>query len=172
MKNRYKFKKGFSLIETIISISILLILLAVVINTILLIGKAYSSVKISNDINNSATSILERLTREIRWSVEADLVNSVFDSDSSILVLNTLDGEGNEIDTRFYIDENNLVIDQDLLGANVLNSNDIIIDRFFIKFIDLGVSKMIKIEINLRGQRGDKIKTETFYNSVIMRESY
>lgn len=170
----YKLKtnSGFSLIEMLIYVATLVLVLLIIINTTLLMAKAYSGMKISYDINNSAVNIMERVAREIRWSEDVNLAQSVFNLDAGILSLNSLDDLGGIVEKRFFIEGENLMFREAMEEANPLNINGIKVNRFFLTRVDLVRSKMIKIELELEGQLKDKIKTETFYNSIIMRESY
>lgn len=164
-------KSGFSLLEMIIYISILTIVLAIVINLTLLMTKSYSSMKVSHNINNSALSIMERLTREIRWSDNID-ENSVFGSDSSFLILNTLNDSQESLEKRFYIEDGDFIIEQSLSDKNILNGDSVSVSKFLLTEIITPVSKMIKIELTLNSEWKGKSKSETFYNSIVLRESY
>ncbi|MFC1623665.1 prepilin-type N-terminal cleavage/methylation domain-containing protein [Patescibacteria group bacterium] len=165
-------KNGFSFLEMIIYITILTIVLSLVINLTLLMTKSYSNIKVSHNINNSAISIMERLTREIRWSDSVNEGSSVFGSDLGILVLNTIDESEEIVETRFYEEGGDFKIKQGIADANVLNDDNVSINKFLLTKVDTGISEMVKIELVLEGGWKDKIKSETFYNSIILRESY
>ncbi len=164
-------KKGFSLFEVLIYISILSIVLLIVINTTLMMVKAYSGMKVSQNINNSAVGVMERLSREIRWANNINEGNSVFGSDGGVLELSSVDDLDNPITTVFSIASGNLEIQQGVI-VGILNNSNVTVNKFYLNQIDTGISKMIKIELEIEGEWGDKQKTETFYNSVILREEY
>ena len=163
---------GFTLIETLVYISVLVIILVFVVNTVSLITKSYNGLKVSRSINSSATSILERISREIRWSSSIDEGLSVFNTDLGILTLNTLDDDGNIIQAKFFIENGDLKIEKPVGIISPLNIGGAEVQKMILHKIDTGVSDMVKIELELSGEWGDRSKTETFYNSVVLRESY
>ena len=135
-------------------------------------SKSYLGIKVSQNINNSAVSMIERMSREIRWSDDVNLANSVFNSDSGVLVLNTINELGESVEKRFYIENGVLKIKEGLDEAKDLSVGNVQVNRLFLILADSGVSKMIKIEMEIESSSKDKTKTETFYNSVVMREGY
>lgn len=165
-------KSGFSLIEMIIYISILAVVLVIVINTSLLMAKAYSGMKISHDISNSAVNIMERLTREIRWSDSVNVGGSVFSSDQGVLVLNTINELEESVEMRFSLEGGDLIMKEGVSSGEPLDLPGIVVKKFYLERSDLGISELIKIRLEIEGYHKDKVKTETFYNSVVTRESY
>ncbi len=163
---------GFSLLEVLIYVSTLVLGLAIVSNTFLLMSKSYLGIKVSQNINNSAVSIIERMSREIRWSDSVNSGNSVFGSDSGVLALNTIDDLGVAVEKKFYIEGGVFKIKEGLEEAKDLSSGNVQINKLFLTLVDSGVSKMIKIETEIEGTFKGKTRTKTFYNSVVMREGY
>jgi len=167
------YKKGFSLIEVLVYIAVMVIVLLIVVNTALLMTKAYQEMRLSVNMNNSAVSILERMSREARWSSSINTTDSILNNNSGLLVLNRIDGSEVTTEIRFYIENGSLVIKEGLSDAVALNApGKVFVDKFFVTRIDSGISEMVKIEIELRGMLKDRIKMETFYDSIILRESY
>ena len=164
--------RGFSLLEVLIYVSSLVLILAIVSNTFLLMSKSYLDIKVSQDINNSAVNIIERMSREIRWSNEVDSVNSVFNSNLGILVLNTIDDFGVSVEKKFYIENGILKIKEGFEEPKVLNTENVKVNKMFLVLADSGISKIIKIEIEIEGTVKNNTKIKTFYNSVVMREGY
>ncbi|MBU1557540.1 hypothetical protein KKC45_01105 [Patescibacteria group bacterium] len=175
----YSFKKinrvknsGFSLLEVLIYVASLIFVLAIVTNTFLLMSKSYVGIKISQNINNSAINILERMTREIRWSSGVDSMNSVFNLNSGVLILNTVDNLGEIVEKQFYLENGSVMIKEGTDEPKSLNTGDVQVNKMFLVLGDSGVSTAIKIELEIEGSFRDKIKTKTFYDSVVMREGY
>lgn len=172
MNNKLKKQKGFSLIELLVYISSLIIVLMIVINSLLLMSNSYASLKITQKINQTATGILNRIVLDTRWSKGLGGTGSIFNVDAGSLSLNVLDDNGDSTEVTFYLDGTDLKMKEGLSDPVVLNLPDVKVDKFFLNFVDTGISKLVKIELELSAERKGKIKTETFYDSVVMRESY
>lgn len=171
-KNKLKKNLGFSLFETLIYVSSAILILFIIINTITLMSKSYSDIKMSKDISNSVISIMGRISKEIRWSESVNYANSIFNSDSGLLVLNSLNDSGVSVDKRFYVENDILKLKEGFEDAKALNTGNIKVKRFFINSVNNGVSELVKFEIEIEESYGNKTKSETFYNSIVMRESY
>ncbi|AKM83864.1 TPA: hypothetical protein DCZ46_00825 [Candidatus Campbellbacteria bacterium] len=166
-----KLMKGFSLLETLIYIGVLVLVLFIVINTTLMMFDSYSNIKMSQRINQTASGILERVVVETKWSRGLAVSGNVFNSDLGALVLSVVDDAGNFSEKKFFLEDGNLKM---MEGADIvtLNLPGVSVDKFYLNLVDTGVSKLIKIEIDLSSQRKDVVRNETFYNSVVMREIY
>ena len=167
---KIKKNNGFTLFETLIYISILAVLLSVISNTALLMTKAYSKIKSARDMNNSAFEIMERLTREIRWSASVNEDQSVFNSDNGILSLNAVNNEGGQIQEQFYLENENLIMTQNGANPTVLNSENMQVKKMIFNLATTSVSSLVKIKFELEG-KGDS-QTKNFYNSAVLREGY
>ncbi|MDD2935249.1 MAG: hypothetical protein PHX25_02120 [Candidatus Pacebacteria bacterium] len=166
-----KLMRGFSLLEILIYISVLVLVLFIVINTTLMMFDSYANIKMSQRINQTASGILERVVVETKWSRGLAVSGNVFNSDSGALVLSVVDDEGNFSEKKFFLEGSDLKM---MEGVDVvtLNLPGVSVNRFYLSLVDNGISKLVKIEMDLSTQRKDIVKSETFYNSVVMREIY
>jgi len=135
-------------------------------------SNSYAGLKVTQKINQTAVGIINRIVVETRWSNGLGTTGSIFNADAGSLSLNVLDDDGNSTEVTFYLDGTDLKMKDGLNDPIVLNLPDVKVDKFFLNFEDTGISKLIKIELKLSVERKGKIKTETFYDSVVMRESY
>ncbi len=172
MNNKLNKQKGFSLIELLVYISSLIIILMIVINSLLLMSNSYAGLKITQKINQTATGIIGRIILDTRWSNGLGSTGSIFNADAGSLSLNVLDDNGDSTEVTFYLDGTDLKMKEGLNDPIVLNLPGVKVDKFFLNFVDTGISKLVKIELELSMERKGKVKTETFYDSVVMRESY
>ncbi len=155
--------KGFSLIETVVYITVFSSLLFVVVNMFLLMSGAYKRIKISQDINDSAVFIMERLTRETRQASDASV--------GTDLVLTSFVDESASTAT-FSIENGGLVLQKDSVDLGVLNKSDVTVSGVSFILVDSGVSKILKVNMTLSAGAGDESKSETFYNSIVLRGAY
>src|SRR3989344_4335098 len=86
-----KFKRespgGYSLIETLIYIFILVIIIMAVIGLVIAMIRAIDTFRVEREINHGAQVALERIVREIRSADSIDLAGSVFNTNPGQLKL-------------------------------------------------------------------------------------
>lgn len=170
---KLKEKKGFSLLESLFYISAFIVILGIVINGTFLMLNVYSSIKISENINKTAIDILERMTKEIRGAKSINTERSVFNSDDGVLSLNLNEDLVSPSKIEFFLENGILKFNKDFSSTSFnLSSNNVFVKKMNFKVVDSGISKLIKIELEIESQYKEKIKDETFYDSIVMRGSY
>ena len=163
-------KRGFSMLEMVVYVTILATLFILVVNTILVVTGSYSSIKVSNTLNNSALMSLERLLLEIRNSKSINLGSSVFGTHPGRLVLNT--GTTSPASIDFYIEDGQLKLKKDNVLTGSLTSDNVSVTNFVLTNTSSTTSSSVKIELTLNASEGDISKTEKFYASAVLRGSY
>ena len=159
--------KGFSLIEMIVYVSILSVVFVIVVNTLLIVSRSYSSIKVSLDINNSATVSMERMIREIRKARSIDLIQSTLNSHPGRLVLNTIDEEGLPLVVDFYLGNDTLKLKEGGVFSGDL-TDGVNVTNLVFRRISNGTSEAIKIEMELSNEDKNKV----FYNTIVLTGSY
>lgn len=168
MKLKNNNRKAFSLIEIIIYIAIFTILSIVVINSFIIVLSSFSTIRSNHDLLNSGSIAMETIAREIRQADSIDVPNST----SEVLQLNSTDSSSNPVIVKFAKEGGVLNLYRDgVLVGNLLNSK-VILD--FISFDRTSNTKSEgeKIKMVLRYTQGKINKTESFYNTVILRGAY
>lgn len=163
---------GFSLIEMLVYVTILSALFILVVNTLLVVNRSYSTIKVTNDINNSAIVSLERFVREIRLANSIDLSDSVFGTNPGRLVLNTTDSIGNPLILDFYVESNDLKLKKDGVLSGSLILDDVDITNLVFINTSTTTSSSVKIEMTLETSNKGANKSEKFYSSAVLRGSY
>ena len=102
VSNFFFYFYGSSLLETLIYAAILGMVAVFATGSILAMMKSYSSVKLSRDLNFSASVAMERMTNEIRLANDIDDAGSAFAASPGKLKLNTVDGAGNPTTIEFF----------------------------------------------------------------------
>jgi len=173
-KNHSKRNKGISLIEMIVYVAILSAVFVLVINTLLIVTRSYRSIKLVNDLNNSASISLERLTREIKLANSVNTTLSVLNSTSTPgrLVLNTVDEFEAPLVLDFYVDNGLLKLDKNSASFGVLTRDNVLVTGLIFRHTTASTSEAVKIEMELTGTEGDETKVENFYVSAVLRGSY
>ncbi len=170
MKKKIKNKKGFSLVEIIIYLAIFAMISIFVINSFINVMAAFNTTRINRDLLESGISSMERMSREIRQASSVDLVNS--NLGMGILQLNSTDDLGSPMVIKFSKDVDLLNIYRSgVLLDNLLGSN-VALDLLVFRHILTAQGEAIKIEMTVHNVDGRKMKTENFYNTIILKGSY
>ncbi|MDO8572854.1 MAG: prepilin-type N-terminal cleavage/methylation domain-containing protein [bacterium] len=163
--------RGFTLIEMVVYAAVLGVLSVLAMNSTLIMTQVYSSLRASRDLNQSATTVLERMTREIRTANAID-VSSVINANPSDLVLNTKDSGGANTTIEFYVLNGLINIKEGGVAQGTLMTSSTQVDNFVVRTITSTNFKAVKIELTMTATRGTKSKTRNFYNTIVLRDSY
>ena len=167
-----KNKKGFSLPEMIVYISLLFLILAVLVNSLVLLLKANRTNQSAWSIETSATLAMERMTRDIRTATSVDAGNSVLNSNPGQITINTNDVNGNPVVEKFYIKNGVIWLQEGGADTGPLMLGSTQVTNLIFRQINTGRSTAIKIEMTIIGGQGDALKTKNFYSTIVLRNSY
>lgn len=165
-------KKGFSLVEMLIYATILSILSIVTINAIFSSVRLLAEFRVSRDLNSSTTSLLERVTREIRNARGVDIVQSVFGVNPGRLTLLTKDSNGADTTVEFYFENGTLKIKEGGVTMGILTSSSTVVTNFIVRSLLNPKSSAVKIELGLNATRGEISKSDNFYTTILLRGGY
>lgn len=164
---------GSSLLETLIYAAILGLVAIFTTGSILAMMKSYASVKMSRDLNFSASAAMERMANEIRLASGIDDAGSAFATSSGKLKLYTTDGAGASTTIEFFLSGTGVFVKEGADAPEALTASSTeIISLVFDKITSSTISKAIKINLTAKAKRGRMEKTEKFYNTAILRGSY
>lgn len=82
-------KRGFTLVEILVYTGIIAIVFILVITGVLSLWRASETVRVARDLNLSAVSAMESMTREIHQATSVDTASSTFGTTPGVLVLAT-----------------------------------------------------------------------------------
>ena len=164
---------GSSLLETLIYAAILGMVAVFAVSSILAMMKSYSSVKMSRDLNFSASVAMERMANEIRLANGIDDAGSVLAASPGKLKLDTTDSLGSPVTIEFFLSGTGIFVKEGSGAPEALTaSNTEITSLIFNKITSSSVSKAVKISLIAKA-KGDRMeRTEKFYNTAILRGSY
>ena len=115
-----KYCRGFTIIEMLAYIAVLSIILVLIVISLTSLITSENRVNIEKNIETSASTVLERMTRDIRNAKSIDTAGSTLGTNPGVLSLNTTDVEGNPKMEAFYLDNNILKISENSTEAGVL----------------------------------------------------
>ena len=164
--------KGFSFMEMVIYVTILVFIVVVLISTMLVISKTYKKVSVGRTIETSAVLALDRTTREIKNSNSIDATGSVFDSNPGSITLSGLTATGSPRTVKIYAENNILKIMENGTYRGQLTASNTSVTNFVLKKIDHDSSDAVKIEMTIQSGTGEYQKSENFYATAILKGSY
>lgn len=159
--------------ETLVYAAILGMVAVFTTGSILMIIKSYSNVKMSRDLNFSASVAMERMANEIRLANDIDEAGSVFAVSPGKLKLNTTDSLGSPAAIEFFLSGTGIFVKEgpDVPEALTASTTEIT-SLVFNKIASSAVSKAVKISLTAKAKGSGMEKTEKFYNTIILRGSY
>lgn len=163
-----KNNKGFTLAEILVYIAIFTVISVAVINSYVVILSSFSSTRTARDLLESGNTAMERISREIRQAKSIDVTNSV----GTVFQMNSTDSSNNPEVVKFYVLSGalnlyyNNVLDGNLLGQNIS------ITSLVFRRITTTQGEAVKIEMTLQDLKSKTLRSENFYDTVILRGEY
>jgi len=167
----YSTHKGFTLIEMLIYIAVLLSVLGVVITTLLSLRTVFERNIIERRVADAGTSILERITRETRNALAVN-PTSVFETPAGILDL-----DQSPTTTRFYVTSGDVMV-RTTIGAEssdiALDPPSIAVDSLWFTRYTTGTSTSTAIRTALTLSVSSRFASTTrvFYTTTVVRGLY
>lgn len=169
VENKASWRRGASLLETVIYVAILASTLVMVVNTLLALNASFVGIRLSKEMNVSAHAALERISSEAKKAKQVDQVASVFNANPSVLALSTTDDNDNPITILFSVNNGALRIASNGVDLGALTGEGITVSNFTVGFIDTGRSNAVTITLELSGARGKTTLSNTFRTAAVTR---
>lgn len=169
-----KNKKGFTLVETLIYMAILVVMLAAIVNSVLVLTTHYRSVKNTREMEDSAITAFERMTRDIRDAdgyVASSTVLNVANGSLSLIEQDVASGQSTTTD--YYVEDSHIMVRENGVVLGPLTKDSIEATSLIFRRIDTGNSIAFKIELSVQtNQAAPNVVSKNFYSTVVMRGSY
>ena len=158
-----KIMRGYTLLETVVYVSILAVIILLSFSSILSIYQAYGKVKVERKLTGNADVALERMVREIRAATTTDAGVSVFGSSPGTLKIGNV---------KFSLSANTLRVEEGQGSPAPLTASDVKINSLIFYRATTSESEIIKIEMALETGSGLFKKGRNFYGSAVLRGAY
>ncbi|MFZ2303483.1 MAG: hypothetical protein WAV98_01675 [Minisyncoccia bacterium] len=177
---RHSIQRGFTLVEMIIYIAFFAVLSVLSINATILVMKSFYTLRINQSISQSATTALERMSREIRNAYDIDTLNSTLTTSPGRLTLLTKTDAGALTTAEFYVTAGNQInmkvggVDNGSLMTKTVTATNLVFRSITTTNASTTVSKAVKIEMTLRDSRDTRsgfTKEVKFYDTIVLRGS-
>ena len=165
-----KNESGFTLIEAIIYIAIFVMLSALLIDSLVVISKAYDDVRVNRDMLSSVNTSMERIAHDIKSASSwvSGSSNSVFATSPGKLTIKNFD---NTTEVFELISGDVQFTDQTGYVSNLTGSH-VFVDSLIFRDISTANSKAVKIEITMHSLRYPSAKSLSLSDTVVLRGSY
>lgn len=165
-------RRGFTLIEMVVYIALLAVLTVLAINMTLSMTRAFADLRVSRDINSSATALFERITRDVRGAYDVDAAASVLGTNPGDLLLDTKDASGTNMTIEYFVSNGSVHIRENGVDQGAIMSASTQAVSFIVREAIGMNSKAVKVEVTLSATRGDITKQRNFYTTVVLRGTY
>lgn len=159
------YNKGYAVLELVFYISLFVILSVLVINSMVVMTQSFKETTVQAELSQSGT-ILERISREIRGAYG---IASVSASD---LVLNTKDSAGANKTVQFVLSGTDVRLLENTIFTGNLNTPTIAVTGLSFTQITTAQGSAVKISFTVQSTNDKQNRTETFYNTVVLRGGY
>lgn len=164
-------KEGFTLLEVLIYTAVLAMLLIIVSKSLIVVISTYRAFDARRDIQDSAISSIERITREIRNAGSVSTSGSAFGSNPGSLVI-SVNEEGTPVTREFSISNGRLHLYEDGNDLGPLTSADVEVQNLIFYHLTTENSELVKIELGLVAGEGKNQVNKSFFFSTVLRGSY
>lgn len=180
MRHGINNKRGFTLVEMIIYVAFFAVLSVLSINATILVMKSFYTLRINQSISQSATTALERMSREIRNAYDIDTLNTTPLTSPGRLTLLTKTDTGALTTAEFYVTAGNQInmkvggVDKGSLMTKTVTATNLVFRLITTANASTTISKAVKIEMTLRDSRDTRsgfTKTVKYYDTIVLRGS-
>ncbi len=139
-------------------------LLGVIVNVGVLLSKTYRELRQMKNIQMSALSVMDQLTRNIKNADSIDGGGTAYGTANGSLLLRSVDSSSVTHTTKFYLSGGKVMVDKEGVLFGPLTDSRVTVSSLLFRQINTGNSLGVKIEMTIAGKK--------FYNTALLRESY
>lgn len=161
-------KRGYTLVEAIIYVSVLAVFFIIIVNSLVSFTKPYRNILVLRTIDRSGLEAMEKLSREIKKSTAVDLIASTFGTNPGVLSL-VATSNGFSTTTRLYLDNGILKVDVNGVYYGPLTNSTTTVTNLVFNRMTSGVSSAIKIDMTIQMTNGSIIKNKSYHSTVIIK---
>ena len=173
MKKLFSTKEsGYTMVELLVYISVLAFMMLIIVSSLLGISKIYRQVRIVELLHSNANTAMETIAREVRTAISVDTAASTLDSANGVLKLNSRNISGNTKTVTFSLSSGRIQMSENAVSLGPITSANATIGEMYFEHIDNTVSEAIKYYVTVSVGSGDYARTETFYDTIVMKGSY
>lgn len=164
-------KKGFSMIEMLVYITVLVFMLAIVLESVFSMASSDRKIKAARIIENSAVLSVEKMEREIRDAESIIVASSTLGTHPGKLVLSGKNASGTARTVEFYLSAGKLLIRENEVELGTLTEKDAQVTNLVFNRFATSTSEGVKIDMTIEAGTSTSYRSEKFYSSAILRNT-
>ena len=164
--------KGFTLVETIAYMSLLILISVVVIQSMVSLFSSYSQIRVSQDMETTAIQVLDKISRDVRNATAIVENQSSFNIPESYVTLSVPNTLGGSDTIKYYASAGRVHVDRNGSYLGSLSLPSITVNNFELRYINGTSTKAIKVLLGVQSPIRDNpgVVYENFYTTVQMRD--
>lgn len=159
--------RGFTLIETLVYMSVLVLVVGALVTTFLSFDTVLLRNKTERVLTKEAQSGLEFMVQAIRQSDAVNTGLSTFNSSPGTLAITN-----GATTTRFYVSSGVLMMDQNGVALGPLTSDAVVLESLTFNHQTGSTSELVRVQMTLSAHNNAASTTRAFYGSAVPRGSY
>lgn len=153
-------------------IAITLIAGVVVIQGIVSFARVLAQFKLTEDLNYTASTVLDTMVRDVRNAIAINSDASTFDDPSSVLVLTFLASDDTEYDRTYYLNSGVVYVQEGAGAPSALSRDSVSVDTFTVAHLENTMSEAAHISLELSATRGSITKQQSLRTAANVRNLY
>lgn len=164
-------RKGFSLVEMLFYVALLSLSLLAVSETLSTVARSYARLRTAEYIGQDAASSLDRIVRAAQ-AAKSFGAGSVFATSPGTLELISQTATGTPKTSQFYLSGGGLYLKENGTVIGRLTSDKTSVSNLVFYSLSTARSKGLKVEMTISGGSAPAARSEKFYATAILRDSY
>lgn len=169
--NKIKSKKGFSVAEIVVYVSLFAIVSLFVVNSLISSSVSFAKTRSNRSLMKNGTLIMERISRELNNANNLSVSGNVFNLHPGEISFSVLDENDVFVEKSFYINEDGRLVLSSGDDTLLVSNENIEIVNFVFRQINAPLDT-IRVELLIRDKRDRSLKVVSFYNTLIIKGSY
>jgi Tfp pilus assembly protein PilW len=164
--------KGMTMVETIVYVAIFSVISMFVFDLLHQTSTLYAQLKQNREMNETGVFIMEKLTRDIKSSVNIDSSASTFGANPGRLSMNTITASGTPTTVEYRVIGDALYLFENGVGRGAIMASTTRLDGLIFNFMQAGQVQGVKIDLHLRPAGATTVDSQHYYSTVLLRGSY
>jgi prepilin-type N-terminal cleavage/methylation domain-containing protein len=160
-------QSGFSLVEMLVYIALLVVITAAAVSTLLQFSEAFMVYRTEKALSRQLGAVVERIQYDIRNSVAVNAVGSTLDVSPGTLALDRI---GSSV--TYTLSAGTVTVVHDAAPAVPITGGVVTVDALSFSQFNSGTTELVQFEVTATAAIGDYSKTETYQTSALLRGSY
>lgn len=162
--NRRRSSGGYTLVEMLMYVGIVVLVLVLVVSSLLAISRVYSQYRALNEVNQSSTVALDRLVFDLRHAQNIDELASEFATTSGHLVITDQNG-----DTVEYYRDGAKMMRSTASNAISLLDEDVSVEALEFRHITVTEGEGVRVRLRVTSETSSTFIDRTFYTTASLR---